>query len=97
MARKDIKDVTRKDLLDHMSFLLAQGAGDRTIHNHIMRIGTLLKSHGVVGLLSAADKPRYDEKEVEAYNADELAALFAAAIPAERVLFEFFLGTGFRE
>lgn len=92
-----VKDITRKDLLDHMSFLQEKGLGDRTIHNHIMRIGTLLKSHGVVGLLSAADKPKYDEKEVKAYNSDELTFLFAAANPEERVLFEFFLGTGFRE
>jgi integrase/recombinase XerD len=62
-----------------------------------MRIGTLLKSHSVVGLLSAADKPQYDEKEVTSYNSDELSSLFAAANPEERILFEFFLGTGFRE
>ena len=92
-----VKDITRKDLLDHMSFLQEKGLGDRTIYNHIMRIGTLLKSHGVVGLLSAADKPQYDEKDVEAYDADQLAALFAAASPEERILFEFFLGTGLRE
>ena len=57
-----------------------------------------MKTHGVVGyFLSAADKPQYDEKDVEAYNSDELASLFAAANPEERVLFEFFLGTGYRE
>jgi integrase/recombinase XerD len=94
---KAIKDITREDLLEHMSFLSAKGLGDRTIHNHIMRIGTLLKAQGIVGLLRVADKPRYDEKEVEAYNGDELASLFAAANPEERILFEFFLGTGFRE
>lgn len=94
---KLVQEITRKDLLDHMSSLQERGLGDRTIHNHITRIGTLLKSHGVVGLLSAADKPRYDEKEVEAYDSDQLASLFAAATPEERILFQFFLGTGFRE
>jgi integrase/recombinase XerD len=94
---RSVKDITRKDLLDHMSALYEQGLSDRTVYNHIMRIGTLLKSHGVVGLLSAADKPQYDEKDVEAYDADQLTALFAAANPEERILFEFFLGTGLRE
>ncbi|WP_263367843.1 hypothetical protein [Edaphobacter bradus] len=63
-----------------------------------MRIGTLLKAHGIVGLLRAADKPKYDEKEVEAYDGDELASLFAAANPEERILFVLpghrFPGTG---
>jgi integrase/recombinase XerD len=92
-----VKSITRKDLLDHMVSLKAGGLGDRTIHNHIARIGTLLKANGVVGLLSHSDKPRYDEREVEAYNSEQLARLFTAASPEERVVFEFFLGTGLRE
>jgi hypothetical protein len=51
--------------------------GDRTIHNHVSRINTLLKSYGVVNLLSAADWPKYHEKDVTAHNSDELASLFA--------------------
>ncbi len=80
-----------------MAGLKADGLSDRAIYNHIARIGTLLKANGVVGLLSQSDKPRYDEKEVEAYDSDQLARLFAAANPEERMLFEFFLGTGLRE
>lgn len=94
---KLIKDVTRRDLLEHMSALKEGGAGDRTISNHISRINTLLKANGVINLLGATDKPKYDEKDVTAYNSEELAALFAASEPDERLLFEFFLGTGFRE
>jgi integrase/recombinase XerD len=96
-SSKVIKDITRKDLLDHMSFLREKGNGDRTIHNHIARISTFLKLHGIVGLLSGSDKPKYDEKAVTAYHSDELAVLFAAASPEEEILFEFFLSTGFRE
>jgi integrase/recombinase XerD len=94
---KLIKDITRKNLLDHMSTLKEEGLGDRTIFNHINRINTLLKTTGVTNLLGVADKPKFDEKDVTAYNSDELAALFAAANAEERHLFEFFLGTGFRE
>jgi integrase len=94
---KCLEDITRKDLLDHMSSLKQKGLSDRTVFNHIMRVGTLLKANGVVGLLRSADKPRYDEKDVKAYNAEQLVALFAAATAEERMLFKFFLGTGFRE
>jgi integrase len=92
-----IKDITRRNLLDHMSTLKGEGLGDRTICNHISRINTLLKANGVINLLGADDKPKFDEKDVTAYNSDELAVLFAAATAEERLLFEFFLGTGFRE
>jgi integrase len=80
-----------------MSSLQDGGLGLRTISNHVTRIGALLRKHKIVDLLSREDKPQYDEPEVEAYSPEELAALFAAATPEERMLFEFFLGTGFRE
>ena len=92
-----IQAVTREDLLRHMASLQDQGLGLRTISNHITRIGALLRRHKIVDLLSREDKPQYDEPEVDAYDSEELTALFAAATPEERMLFEFFLGTGFRE
>lgn len=92
-----VNAITREDLLRHMAFLQDNGLGLRTISNHVTRIGALLRRHKIVDLLSREDKPQYDEPEVEAYDSHELAALFAAATPEERMLFEFFLGTGFRE
>jgi integrase/recombinase XerD len=94
---KSIEAIKREDLLDHMASLQDNGLGLRTISNHITRIGALLRKHKIVDLLSREDKPQYDEPEVEAYSPEELTALFAAATPEERMLFEFFLGTGFRE
>ncbi len=67
-------------MLDSMVGLKADGLGDRTIYNDIMRIATLLKANGFFGLLRQSDKPRYDKKEVEAYNSDRLWRLFAARI-----------------
>ncbi len=97
LPAKYIKDITRRDLLDHMSALKLSGKGDRTVYNHVMRIVSFLKANGIVGLLRAADKPTYDEKDVEAYDSDQLRSLFAAATDEESLLFEFFLGTGLRE
>jgi integrase/recombinase XerD len=48
-------------------------------------------------LLRPGDKPSYDEPEVEAYDSDQLESLFGAADDEERLLFEFFLATGFRD
>lgn len=95
--QKSIQTLTRKDLLDHMSFLRERGLGQRTVYNHIARIGTLLRANKITGLLAHSDKPKYDEKAPTAYDCDQLNALFAAATAEERILFEFFLGTGFRE
>jgi alpha-D-ribose 1-methylphosphonate 5-phosphate C-P lyase len=39
---KCIQNITREDLLDHMAALQERGLGQRTIYNHIARIGTLL-------------------------------------------------------
>ena len=96
-AGRFINDINRQDLLDHMDTLKGKGLSDRTIFNHVVRIGALLRSHGIVGLLSSSDKPRYEEREAEAYDSDELARLFAAANPEKRMIFEFFLGSGLRE
>jgi integrase/recombinase XerD len=93
---KAIHAITREDLLDHMASLQKDGLGRRTIFNHITRIGALLRRHKIVDLLSN-DEPKYDEREVEAYDSDQLTALFAAATAEERMLFQFFLGTGLRE
>jgi integrase/recombinase XerD len=92
-----IREIERGDLLDHMSVLQEKGLSPRTVFIHTERIGTLLKANKISGLLTAADKPKYDEKAPDAYDADQLQALFNAALPEERMLFEFFLDTGFRE
>jgi integrase/recombinase XerD len=94
---RSVDEINRKDLLDHIDSLKSDGLGDTTISNHLIRIGALLRVHGVVGLLNATDKPKAEEKEVEAYEAEELEIFFTAADPQERMIFQFFLGTGLRE
>jgi integrase/recombinase XerD len=94
---RSVTSLRREDLLDHMSALQEEGLSPRTIYNHVMRIKTFLRSRGIVDLLKPEDIPDYDEPEVEAYDANQLGALFAAADPDERLVFEFFLATGFRD
>ena len=80
-----------------MHGLKQRGMEDRIANNRIARISALLKANGVTGLLSTSNKPRYEEKDVEAYTSAQLGTLFAEADRDERQLFEFFLATGFRE
>lgn len=94
---RSVASLRREDILDHMDALRQKGLAPRTIYNHVMRIKGFLRSQGVTGLLKTEDIPDYDEPEVEAYDADQLDALFRAADPEERLLYEFFLNSGFRD
>jgi integrase/recombinase XerD len=95
--KKYIGSVERADLLGHISALTAKGLSKRTVYNHIARINTLLKANKIIGLLDRNDMPDYDERAPDAYDSDQLQILFRTAKPEERILFEFFLGSGFRE
>jgi len=96
-ATRPVVSLRREDLLDHMAALRQERLAPRTVYNHVMRIKGFLRSQGVNGLLKTEDIPAYDEPEVEAYDADQVDALFRAADPEDRLLFEFFLATGFRD
>ena len=96
-SKSALQDIDRADLLNHMSVLKEGGLAQRTIYNHIARVITLLRSHKITGLLDRHDKPQYDKRAPDAYDAEQLKILLSAALPEERTLFEFFLGTGFRE
>lgn len=95
-AKTAIGDIDREDLLNHMSFLAGEGMMPRAIYNHIARIDTLLRANEITRLLNSQDKPRYEERAPDAYNADQISALLAEANAEERILFEFFPGTGLR-
>jgi len=94
---RSLASLRRDDLIDHMAALRQKGLAPRTVYNHVMRVKGFLRFHGVTGLLKTEDIPAYDEPEVEAYDADQLDSLFHAADPEDRLLFEFFLSTGFRD
>ena len=55
---------------------------------------TFLRAHGIVTLTL---RHKYTEKKVKAYSIEELRALNAASTDEEFQIWQFFLGTGFRE
>lgn len=92
-----VQDLERRNLM--VNFIRAMqeaGLGDRTQNNLFGAIVTFLHAqrHPVV---TRKDAPDYTETEVETYSAEELAHVFAACTPVERLTFEFFLNTGARE
>lgn len=92
-----LDEITGEDLLHFVVRLRDMGLADRTVSNRVGRVLSFLKTNGITGLLAPHERPRYDEKVVEAYNTDELNGLFEAAEPEDRLVFQFFLGSGCRE
>jgi integrase/recombinase XerD len=85
------------DKADLTAFVVAQkkdGHDDRTIANRVAGVVTFLRAHGIVTITL---RHKYTEKKVKAYSIEELRALNAASTDEELQIWQFFLGTGFRE
>lgn len=92
-----LDELTRRDLIDFMTFLRSRGQADRSIYNKISEMKTFLRAAGVPEILGHKDTPRYTAKKVRSYALDNLNQLLATATAEEHMLFSFFLGTGGRE
>jgi integrase/recombinase XerD len=91
---KLLSSVRKQDLINFEGYLRGLGLGDRTIHNRVGEVVTLLRANGIENV---KHRVKFTEKIVRAYRPDELAKLFAAADPEEWLLYQFFLCTGARE
>jgi integrase/recombinase XerD len=91
-----LNQVDRADLLKYAASLRKDGLSERTIHTRWISILTILKFHGIRGVTKRGDTPRYVEREPEAYTTEELDALFKVCKPNHRLLYTFYLRTGFR-
>jgi integrase len=93
-----LRDIVRTDLLQFAAFLRDEkDQSPRTCWNKFSNVMSFLKAQGLTGLAKKEDWPRFVEAEVETYDSAELEQLFAACDPDERLLFRFFLMSGFRE
>jgi integrase/recombinase XerD len=91
---KPIAAVCKQDLIDFEGFLRRDGLSDRTVHNRVGEVVTLLRSFGFKEVKHSV---KFTEKVVRAYRPDELKQLFSAADKNESLMFNFFLCTGARE
>jgi len=93
-----VEAIERKDLLEFAAFLRDdKELLPRTCWNKFSNVMSFLKAQGVTKLAKKEDWPRFVDAEVETYETVDLDALFAACEPTDRLLFRFFLMTGFRE
>jgi integrase/recombinase XerD len=97
-GRRRLAEVDRRTLVDFRQFLAEdKKLSPRTIWTKMMVVEQLLKTHGRNKLLRRGDWPRYVERIPQAYSPAELQRFFAACKPQDLLLFQFFLGSGFRE
>ncbi len=90
-------ELTREDVLHLIDYSREQGHSARTTHNAWRTLRTFLRSQDLGHLIKRGDAPRYTKKAPAAYSVNDLHRLFSACSPDDRLLFEFFLGSGARE
>jgi integrase/recombinase XerD len=94
-CRKQFLDeVNKQDLYDFVTYLRVREMSDRTIHNRVEEVVGLLRHYDIKDVTI---KVRYTEKNIRAYTHGELRSLFAICTPEDRLVYEFFLGSGCRE
>ena len=92
-----VDEVERQDLLDFATHCRKEGQKGKSIYNKLVVISQVMKEHGKVKLLHAADWPSFVETVRPIYEDVELANLFKACTPAEEIRFKFYLMSGFRD
>ena len=92
-----VEQVDRRDVMDFMNELHEAGDGGRTMNNKTIIVLTFLKTFKVSGLLLKQDWPEYINADKRPYEVEKLSKFFSACTPDEFLLFQFFLGTGFRD
>jgi len=89
-----LDEINKQDLYDFVAFLRIQDLSDRTIHNRVEEVVGLLRHYDI---MNVSIKVSYTEKKISAYSHEELRSLFAVCNPEDKLVYEFFLGSGCRE
>lgn len=93
-----VEEIDRKDMLKFAAFLRDEKEqSPRSVRNKFANMMTFLKAQGRHKVVNRGDWPRFVEEEPETYEREDLDAFFKVCSPEEKLLFEFFLMTGFRE
>jgi integrase len=89
-----LDEINKQDLYDFVTYLRIQELSDRTIHNRVEEVVGLLRHYDI---LNVTIKVKYTEKQIRAYTREEVRSLFTVCGTEDRLVFEFFLGSGCRE
>lgn len=112
--KKFMDEIGKQDLLDFMGWLRTQppklrkdgtprkprrsGDPNRTYFNKVNDVVIFLSAHGINRLLKKSEYPKFAEKPVVYYDAEQVKALYAAAKDSEeRFTLDYFLKTGVRD
>ena len=113
-TKKFIDEIRKQDLIDFMGWLRTpppklrkdgtprkprrSGDPNRTHFNKVNDIVIFLSAHGINRLLKKSEYPKFAEKPVVYYDAEQVKALYAAAKDdEERFMVDYFLKTGVRD
>lgn len=83
--------VGRKEIVD------GKPRNQKTINRRVIIMLNAMRSQGAVIEMKKGDWPKTIDKKIEICQPEELKAFFAACNPEERLIFQVFLCTGFRE
>lgn len=89
--------LNRNDLLDLFSAGRAEELNQKTINKRVTVVLNMVRHHDHDIKLKRGDWPKTTDKKIEVYTKDEMNKFFAACTDDERLLFEVFLCTGFRD
>jgi integrase len=97
-TKEYVEEIDRRDMLRFSAFLRDEkDQGDRSTYNKFESIMTFLKTVGRSKFVNKNDWPVYTEEEVDTYTESDLDKLYKVCLPEERLWWEFFLKTGWRE
>jgi Phage integrase, N-terminal SAM-like domain len=113
-TKKFLDEIRKQDLIDFMGWLRRQppklrkdgtprkprssGDPNRTYFNKVNDVVIFLSAHGINRLLKKSEYPKFAEKPVVYYDAEQVKALYAAAKnDEERFTLDYFLKSGVRD
>lgn len=101
-TKKYVADLDRSDAMALFTAgrdtnLDDQPLNQKTINRRVIIVLHAMRNQGATITMARGDWPKTIDKKIEKYEPKELAAFFKACDPKERLLFQVFLCTGFRD
>ncbi len=97
VSELDRSDAMMMFALGRQERMKGRAFNQKTINKRVIIMLNAMRSQGAVIELRKGDWPKTVDKKVEMYQPEELKKFFDACDPEERIIFQVFLCTGFRE
>ena len=97
VAELDRSDAMRLFVEGRKEIVDGKPLNQKTINRRVIIMLNSMRSQGAMIEMKKGDWPKTIDKKIEIYQPEELKPFFAACSPEERLVFQVFLCTGFRE